>query len=207
MKSTTTSAMTLGLVACATAMPYPFNILSKRQTICILPSVTDPSSTQIEASINQWHSDVSTVNNFLNTAASITDPDTLKNTTETVMKSAADEPCQLSTLLANSDFLPTPPADVNCAGMDLMKVFGPHVLDNLQAIIDSPSETSVVTMAINDINNFRCCNVLPDVDVLWKDSADDAGVSNLVPISAPREDACASITCTNAPNCAALSDG
>jgi len=39
--------------------------------------------------------------------------------------------------------------------------------------------------------------VLPDVDILWQDSADDEGISNLVPISAPREDSCAGITCAN----------
>jgi len=90
--------------------------------------------------------------------------------------------------------------------MDLMRVFGPHVLENLQSIINSPTDTNVVTMAVNDINKFRCCNVLPDCDVLWEASADDAGVSDKVPIEAPREDACAGIGCTNAPNCVAKGD-
>lgn len=90
--------------------------------------------------------------------------------------------------------------------MDLMKVFGPHVLENLQGIIDSPEDMNVVTMAVDDVNQFRCCNVLPDCDVLRKASADDAGVSDMVPVEAPREDACAGITCTDAPDCAAKAD-
>jgi hypothetical protein len=42
-------------------------------------------------------------------------------------------------------------------------------------------------------------SVLPDVDVLWLDSAVLAKVKGMVPTKAPREDACFAINCSNFP--------
>jgi hypothetical protein len=41
--------------------------------------------------------------------------------------------------------------------------------------------------------------VLPDVDVLWLDSAEVADIVGQVPVRAPREDACFSIDCADYP--------
>lgn len=110
--------------------------------------------------------------------------------------SAQDEPCQLSTLLNNPDAQANALSDAfACAAADLGNVFGAHVLDNLNTIIDDPANVDAAAAAVADIDNFRCCNVLPDVDLLRVDSADDFGVADRVPITAPREDACAAVDC------------
>jgi hypothetical protein len=82
-----------------------------------------------------------------------------------------------------------------CAIGDLKDVFEIHVLDNLQNIVSNPNSTAVVSAAVDDINNFRCCNVLPDASILWLDSAVFAGISDQVPTCANRPDACGSISC------------
>ena len=69
---------------------------------------------------------------------------------------------------------------------------------NLQTIIANASNTAVVTQAVADINNFRCCNVLSDAGILWRDAAFDEGLGNVVPLSAPTPNACSSIVCTQA---------
>ena len=62
------------------------------------------------------------------------------------------------TLISVSDFNPGTDA-FECAGQDLMNVFGTHVLDNLNTIISDPADTGAVQTAVDDINSFRCCNV------------------------------------------------
>ena len=54
-----------------------------------------------------------------------------------------------------------------------------------------------MTNAVEDINNFRCCNVLGDASILWQDSAEDNGIGNEVNVVAPFPNACSAITCTN----------
>lgn len=195
-----TQALVLGMAAAATAYPRSGRIM-KRDT-CILDTVIDPAtSTEVAASINQWFSDVTTVNSFLNDVASGAQGlgTSIQQRASSVFVSAADEPCQLKTLSSISDLQGVTDA-FTCAVSDLEDVFELHVLDNLQNIINNPNSTSVVTAAVQDINNFRCCNVLPDASILWLDAADDSGISNQVPTCAPREDACSSITCQ--PSCA-----
>ncbi|KAF1356175.1 hypothetical protein BDV97DRAFT_341190 [Delphinella strobiligena] len=196
----------LALAASAAAAPSRF---TRRQTgTCLLNSVNNPSQTQTEASINQWFSDVTTVNTFLNDAATFTLGADIQGQAETTLLSAQDEPCQLTTLSSIDGIGATDTStQFGCAVQDLMNVFGPHVIDNLNDIINDPNDATVVHTAVDDINIFRCCNVLPDVDIIWQDSADDEGISNLVPTTAPREVACAGITCANvatASNCKSL---
>lgn len=74
---------------------------------------------------------------------------------------------------------------------NVQAVFGPQVIDNLQSIIDGGD----VTTAVNAINQVRCCNVLPDLDVLWLQAAEDYGLIGQVNTVVPRENACSSITC------------
>lgn len=186
----------LALSASAVAAPSRF---TRRQTgTCILNSVNNPDQAQTEASINQWFSDVTVVNTFLNNAHTFTLGANVQSNAETTLLSAQDEPCQLTTLSSIDGIGATDTStQFGCAVQDLMNVFGPHVIDNLNDIINNPNDAAIIHTAVDDINIFRCCNVLPDVDILWQDSADDEGISNLVPISAPREVACAGITCAN----------
>jgi hypothetical protein len=205
MRTSTSSTAVLALAAIASAAPH-----TKRQNTCIVQTVMNPNTDQVAASINQWNTDVNTVNTvntFLNNAPNLiaaNDPDALASATMTALTNAQDEPCQLMTLASQSDFS-NGPAAFTCAVQDLMNVFQQHVLDNLMNIIANPGDTTSVQSAVDDINGFRCCNVLPDASILWLDSADDNGISNQVPIAAAREDACSSISCT--PFCDTLDNG
>ena len=182
--------------------------LSARQTTCLLNTVSNPDSTDIENAINQWASDVSTVNNYLNIIeeGGLSDPNDLLAATQAIFITASDEPCQFQTLKNNPD---AQGANVvpkfACAISDLDGIFGTGVLDQLNDIIADPSNTDTVTTAVANINIARCCNVLPDVDTLFLDSAVDFGIADQVPLSVPREDACANIQCT--PACAGLDNG
>lgn len=49
---------------------------------------------------------------------------------------------------------------------------------------------------MNNINQVRCCNVLPDLDVLWLEAAEDEGLIGQVNTAVPRPNACASIVCS-----------
>ena len=182
--------------------------LSARQTTCLLNTVSNPDSTDIENAINQWASDVSTVNNYLNIIeeGGLSDPNDLLAATQAIFITASDEPCQFQTLKNNPDaqgdnVVPK----FACAISDLDGIFGTGVLDQLNDIIADPSNTDTVTNAVANINIARCCNVLPDVDTLFQDSAVDFGIADQVPLSVPREDACANIQCT--PACAGLDNG
>ena len=192
MKSVIAASTLLGISALSSASPV------KRQNTCIVQTVINPSTDDVAASINQWNNDVITVNAFLNNADSLiaaNDPDALTSAAMTALNNAQDEPCQLMTLASQPDFSTGPPA-FTCAVQDLMNVFGTHVLDNLMTIIANPADTDSVQMAVDDINAFRCCNVLPDAEILWLDSAADNGIADQVPIAAQRENACANIQCT-----------
>ena len=103
----------------------------------------NPNTDQVMASINQWNVDVNEVNAFLNSAADlITDgSDVLQSQAMTAFDNAQDEPCQLATLMS----IPGIGTDAfNCAVTELMQVFMPQVLDNLQTIINNPTDTTSV---------------------------------------------------------------
>ena len=203
MKSFTTAAVLLAAATAVTASPTAR--LAKRQTTCIVNTVTNPSQTDVENSINQWNTDVITVNNFLNTANTLLNSsDALLAAAQTANTNAQDEPCQLMTLASQPDFS-SGPAAFTCAVQDLMNVFQIHVLDNLATIIADPTNTGTVQSAIDDINVFRCCNVLPDASILWQDSAEDNGIGNVVATVAPTENACLNIVCT--PQCTQEDNG
>ena len=202
--ATTLLALTATAVS---ARPSRYRLAS-RQTSCLLNTVSNPDSTDVINAINQWASDVSTVNNYLNIidAGGFASTDDLLAATQAIFVTASDEPCQFQTLKNNPD---AQGANVvpkfACAISDLDGIFGTGVLDNLNAIIADPGNTDTVTNAVANINIARCCNVLPDVDTLFLDSATDFGVANQVPLSVPRENACANIQCT--PACAGLDNG
>ena len=179
--------------------------------VCMVDSVTNnPSQADAKAAIDQWNIDVNTVNAFLNSASGLAHGMEIQNATMQTLLFAQDEPCQLKTLISNSDFVGGGTDAFNCAVMDLMTVFDTHVLQNLRSIIMMPSDSDVITHAINDINTFRCCNVLPDANIIWLDSATDNGISNEVNFTPAKEDACANIDCSTvstAANCTSLNNG
>lgn len=209
MKSATVATI-LAFTAAASARPsLRAAAAAKRDGTCLLNSVTsNPSFGDVESSINQWSSDVDTVNTYLNNVANfINDAATLQAATQAVFISAQDEPCQLSTLSSVSDFQPAGTDAFACAVSDLEVVFGDHVLNNLQTIINSPSDIDSVNAAVGDINFFRCCNVLPDADVLWLDAAADNALVGTVPITANRPNACSSIDCSGVTQCKTKDNG
>ena len=196
-------AVALALVSVAAA-----NLLHVRQdNQCQLNTVDNPSTADIQASIIQWDADVVAVNNFLNTALSIADPLELNQEASRVILNAQDEPCQLGTLsnAANNDGFAT--AALTCAVNDLNLVFKDHVITNLQTIIKHSDDTTGVHNAINDINFFRCCNVLKDADLLWTDAVLDQNLPSDVPTFAPRPDACQTIDCSAVGQCDLLDNG
>lgn len=164
---------------------------------CIVQTVTNPNTTQVQARILQWNNDVDNVNNSLNQATALisaNNPGNLMAAAEAALHTAQDEPCQLMTL--NS--IPGVGTQAfQCAVSDLMGIFTSQVLDNLMTIINDPSNTNSVQSAVNDINNARCCNDLPDAGIIWQDAADNDGISHQVNTDPQRENACSTITCTD----------
>ncbi|KAK3707767.1 hypothetical protein LTR37_011944 [Vermiconidia calcicola] len=194
---TITAVLGLSVAAYAASSHRGF---TKRQSTCIVDTVTDPNTDQINASIGSWFNDVVAVNAFLNAVAdgSITD---LGSAAQSALINAQDEPCQLATLSS----LDLGVDAFHCAVADLESVFDDHVIANLNTIVSNPNDTTAVHAAVQDINNFRCCNVLSDATIIWLDSAADLGLVGVVRTDAPRENACSSITCTQA--CTALDNG
>ena len=128
------------------------------------------------------------VNNFLNTPPMTGAP--YGNFTSFTLSVAQDEPNQLAILAG----IPALPTDATNAIANLKQVFG-GVLTNLQDIINNQNDLDTINAHIKNISQIRCCNVLPDLDVLWPAAAKAEGVSNLVITVAPRENACATTKC------------
>ena len=70
--------------------------------------------------------------------------------------------------------------------------FNDNVIVPLGNIASNPA---TLAQNLQTINQFRCCDVLPDLDILWSSTAEDEGVANQVPLSAPRPTTCAAINC------------
>ena len=171
--------MLAALFGCALAAPASTR-WAKRQT--------GPSQDQVTAAINSWNSDVAMVNSFLNTPPT-TGAD-YANFASFTLGFDNDEPVELMILGA----IPALSTAATNAVTDLMTVFG-GVLTKLQDIITNQNDINIINTDVANINQIRCCNVLPDLDVLWTAAADAEGVSNLVNLVVPRENACATITC------------
>jgi hypothetical protein len=174
-----TTMILTALLGCSLAAPSTMRY-AKRQT--------GPSQDQVVAAIDSWNSDVAMVNAFLNTPP--TTGSSYGNFASFTLGFAQDEPNELM-ILSMITGLST---DATNAIQNLMEVFG-GVLTNLQDIINNQNDINVINTDISNINQIRCCNVLPDLDVLWTDAADDEGVSNLVNLAVPRPNACATVAC------------
>ena len=184
--------------------------LSKRG----LAEVPAPGTPDVQAAINDWNNDVVTVNDFLNGVSDLlSDLPTLAAHAQNIVDNfAKDEPNQLKTLHnwfigPNTPDVPT--AAFNCAFDDLatgqvldgetfnfdtlvIKQFTDFIIPDAQA-----GKADFVLSQVGEVNSYRCCNVLPDLDILWRDAAISAGFTDAdVPFSPPRPDACASIDCS-----------
>lgn len=147
-----------------------------------------PSGLDVINSVNSWTNDVTQVNSFLNSAASLSG-DALATAAQTAFGFASDEPNQLM-LEASLPGLSQAGLD---AAADLMQVFQAGVLDQLQNIINDPTNTDLVTSSVETINDTHCLRVLPDVDALWPAAFAAVNVGP-PPAPAQREAACAAIT-------------
>ncbi|KAK1759072.1 hypothetical protein QBC47DRAFT_457417 [Echria macrotheca] len=159
-----------------------------------------PSAGDITDNINGWQNDINSVNGFLNSVASLTSVVDISNGAVNALSSAEDEPnrlmffaqlCSCGSSACNSDF--------SAAVSALQSQFG-GVLSNLidaandVNTIASPNPASVVAPQINNINQLRCCVVLPSAQTIFTNAAASvAGVS--ASTSVARENACSSITC------------
>jgi hypothetical protein len=147
-----------------------------------------PSGLDVIGSVNSWTNDVIQVNSFLNTASTLSGAD-LAAAAQTAFGFASDEPVQL--MLEGG--LPGLSQDGLNAASDLMQVFQVGVLDQLQNIINDPTNTDLVQSSVDTINDTRCLRVLPDVDILWPAAFDAVNIGP-PPAPAQRENACAAIT-------------
>lgn len=151
--------------------------------VLAVPILAQPSEGDVFNSINQWIQDVDSVNNFLNTAASLPDPTAFAAATKQI---ALNEPVQLGILSS----VPGLSNQANQAVLLLEEVFG-NVPTDLQNIVDDPAPSNVQEQILL-INNARCLNVLPALDILWPAAA--AAVGAPVPPPVNRPAACATIS-------------
>lgn len=184
------AASLLALVAASAAAPSSLRFAKRNNPDNSCGA--DPGPGGVANAINQWNSDVVTVNSFLEQAQGL-DETTLLIQLETALTAAQDEPNQLNVLACNEGVVSGTPAQD--AANDLFNGFGNNVLVPLGNIISSPADSDNVATQLQTINQFRCCNVLPDLDTLWEATAADEGLVGSVPISAPRPNTCAAITC------------
>jgi hypothetical protein len=192
-----TAVVLAALAACSLALPSTPRF-SKRQA--------GPTQDQVVTAIDSWNTDVAMVNSFLNTPSTTgAEYGALAQTTlgfasdvrpsiacisPVNANKASQDPNELMILAS----IPGLADDATAAIANLMGVFG-NVLNALQSIIDNQNNLNQINIEIGEINQVRCCSVLPDLDVLWTAAADDEGVSNLVNLVVPRENACATVFC------------
>ncbi|KAM0722368.1 hypothetical protein Q7P37_001809 [Cladosporium fusiforme] len=223
-------AFTFALAATTLAHSGP-NRVSKRNDVA---AVQTPTSADVQTAILEWNTDVVNVNAFLDNAPNdLDDLATLGANAHAVASNfAAEEPNQLMTLAnwfsgndPNNNKEAT--AAFNCAVNDLAVgttigsttfSFQALVLDVFSDIVEDANagNRDAVENLLNVVNSYRCCNVLPDLDILWKDSAESAEIeiqttlTQGVPITAERPGTCSAFDCSTvsaASTCASDDNG
>lgn len=154
---------------------------------------TDPSTGAVQNAINSWFNDVVAVNAFLNNPPAPGSAG-LAPAAQQTLASANDEPVELGILASICELNSPGVPDYQGAVNTLMSVF-PDVPARLQDIVNNAGDAATVHADIDGINHDRCCFVLPSVDTLFVNAASDYGLVGTVPISVPRPNACASISC------------
>lgn len=209
------AASTLALAATTLARSGPSR-MSKRNNV---PTVDNPTAQDVQTAINEWDTDVTNVNAFLENAPNeLDDLATLGSKAHAVASGfAAEEPNQLGTLTnwfngdANN---PDAATDAfNCATNDLAVGqtigsttfnFKSLVLDVFDDIVEEAAagNRDSAENLLNVVNSYRCCNVLPDLDIIWRDSAISADlliqtpITGGVPITAARPNTCSTFDCS-----------
>lgn len=136
--------------------------------------------------------DVINVNTFLDTAhANLANPTLLEGLATGALNNAQDEPTELGILAC----IPALSDDAETAIASAAAGFGDNVLAPLMDITANGADTARVLADILQINRFRCCTLLPDLDVLWLAAAEDEGLVGQVVLSPPRPAACGGIAC------------
>jgi hypothetical protein len=217
--------------ALATRHSHP---IAKRDN---LATVAQPKPSDVTAAILAWADDVNAVNTFLDGAvANLGNLATLASDAQNARNNfAIDEPNQLGTLTNwfsndpnNPDSRDTSGPDAfNCATNDLAvgQTIGNTVF-NFESLVKDVFDNIVadalagnadaVKGQLDVVNSFRCCNVLPDLDIIWKDTAESAQISiqtaltGGVPITAARPAACNGLDCSTtagASTCATKDNG
>ncbi|KAK8017077.1 hypothetical protein PG993_015266 [Apiospora rasikravindrae] len=167
-----------------------FTILTSILAACTVLAAPDgrcdrrnqPSTGEVKGAIQDWLQDVKTVNAFVDMRS----PPTSAQASN-ALQFAKNEPNDLMVLSRICDVSDR----YNRAVKNLNKVFG-GVLSNLQSIVDNPSSAP---QAVANINQIRCCNVLPDLDVLWREAAERYRIKGQVQTNVPRPQACRSVRC------------
>ena len=186
MKSTAAAIVLLASAAFAAPTATKTHTITRRQAPDII------AIQGVISAIDAWQTDIANVNNFLNNAAAgLADPGSVDfvSGAQAVIGNgaglgpagtASDEPTQLGvlkSLLAPGD------GNGQAAADDLGNIFG-GVLTNLQTIIDSNNDVGTVQTAVNNINDLRCNQVLPDISELWNGVVTDNPGAPLPPPTA-----------------------
>lgn len=195
MKSTLASASLLTLVASSSTTAAPSSLrYAKRQIggfgvgqVCT--SNVQPSATDVLNALIAWNSDVVNVNDVLNNAA--TDGAELGGLAQGALDNAMDEPTQLGVLACIPALADAAEDAINSAAAG----FQINVLDPLMDVVVNAANLGQVDADLGVINQFRCCTLLPDLDVLWLAAGEDEGLVGQVNLSPPRPNACTAITC------------
>jgi len=200
---TFTNANLLALAAATTALrpsPASRRQLSERQNTC---GIEYPMVDDALAAIAAWNDDVQNVYQLLDLVNGEFREPIIAARTQAVLLFAQDKPCQLKTLINFQQVRGGGTSAFDCATDDLSANFGDNVVNNLETVMYQAQTGTVDLGYVNDlieeVNVFRCCAVLPDVDLIWLDSADSASaIGNAsVPITAPRPARCSTVDCTD----------
>lgn len=206
------------LIGSALAIKHSHPI-TKRNSVA---TVAVPTSDDVKTALNEWALDVNKVNTFLDGAsANLNNLAQLASDAQDAANNfAKEEPLQLGTLKnwfngqdPNNDGGAAPDA-FNCATNDLdpgqtigntVFSFPTLVLDVFADIVEDAQagNSDAVENLLAVVNSYRCCNVLPDLDIIWLDSANSAHlqieIENLISgvlVTAPRPAACSAIDCS-----------
>lgn len=223
------SIATLSTLALAASAPAKAR-LARRNNVA---TVDVPTSSDVQTAITEWALDVQTVNAFLEGAPANLDnlAQLASDAQNAASNFAAEEPNQLGTLInwftndPNNDKTATDA--FHCATSDLKDGqtigsttfnFKSLVLDVFDDIVEDANagNRDAVSNLLDVVNSYRCCNVLPDLDIIWKDSAESAELAiqtpltGGAPITAERPSTCANFDCSKtagASTCASDDNG
>ncbi|KAK4953930.1 hypothetical protein LTR10_008534 [Elasticomyces elasticus] len=127
-----------------------------------------PGAAATNDNIQGWQDDIANVNGFLNVAAAGTEsaPQLEQTAADLLLAlpgAATDEP---NRLMALAGLVSSADTTAMAAVSDLMTIFG-GVLGNLTTIVNAGEDMTVITGAVNLINDLRCNFVLPDIDQVF----------------------------------------